>query len=50
MIEYLSEVGYQENYEECVGSRQMFEAKNVVSLGTIHKLLGQNWFINNINK
>ncbi len=49
MIEYLSEIGCQRYYEECVGTRKSFEGKNVVSLTQIHKLMSQTWFKKYIN-
>ncbi len=50
MIEYLSELGYREAYEQCVGCRSEFEGKNVVSLGSMHLLITQGWFQRNISR
>jgi hypothetical protein len=48
MIEYLAEIGLKEEYELLVGSREEFEGKNVVSLSLIHKLMGAEWFRQNV--
>ena len=43
-------MGYQNLYEQSVGTRELFEGKNVVPLTLIHKLLNEEWFLNNVNK
>jgi hypothetical protein len=50
LIEYLTELGYKEAYEKCVGCRSEVEGKNVVSLGSIFVLITQDWFVRNINR
>jgi hypothetical protein len=45
----LGEKGLRMAYEECVGTRESFESKNVVSLAEIHKLISQPWFADGIN-
>jgi hypothetical protein len=45
----LGERGLQREYEACVGTRESFEGKNVVSLAEIHRVLSQEWFREGIN-
>jgi hypothetical protein len=49
MIEHLSERGLRKEYEACVGTRESFEGKNVVSLAEIHRVMSQEWFSDGIN-
>lgn len=49
LIEHLAELGLKQTYEDCVGTRESFESKNVVSLAEIHKVITQDWFRENIN-
>ena len=41
LIEHLSEVGLRQEYEACVGTRESFEGKNVVSLAEIYRVMSQ---------
>ena len=50
IIEFLAGMGYQNLYEQSVGTRQLFEGKNVVSLTLIYQLLSEKWFNENVNK
>lgn len=50
IIEHLSDLGFREMYEECVGTRELFEGKNVVSLAVIHQLITQKWFIKGVDR
>lgn len=49
LIEHLSEVGLRSEYEACVGTRESFEGKNVVSLAEIYRVMSQPWFATAIN-
>lgn len=49
LIEHLGERGLRREYEECVGTRESFEGKNVVSLAEIHRVMSQGWFQEGIN-
>ena len=46
----LNELGLRGLYEKCVGSREFFETKNVVSLSVLHKLLSQGWFEQQVDR
>lgn len=44
ILEHLNDLGLRNNYEECVGTRELFEGKNVVSLAVLHHLISKPWF------
>lgn len=50
IIEHLSDLGFKEMYEECVGTRELFEGKNVVSLAVIYQLITQKWFVEGVDR
>lgn len=50
IIEYLADLGFKEDYERCVGTREEFEGKNVVSLTLIYQLFSEPWFQRSVNK
>lgn len=50
IIEYLADLGFKQDYQRCVGTREEFQGKNVVSLSLIFQLLSEQWFHRNVNK
>lgn len=50
IIEYLADLGFKQDYQRCVGTREEFQGKNVVSLSLIFQLLSEEWFHRNVNK
>jgi hypothetical protein len=50
ILEYLNDIGLRELYEQCVGTRELFEGKNVVSLAVLHQLISQPWFTEAVDR
>lgn len=50
VVEFLTSLGLKQHYEMCVGTREYYETKNVVSLSVLFKLISQPWFKHNVDK
>ena len=50
VIEFLNELQLRQLYEDCVGTREFYETKNVVSLSVVYTLLSQPWFKTRVDR